>query len=46
MSVLIWVKDHWVLVALVISELLPFLPNKINGITQAVLKLLSEIFKK
>jgi hypothetical protein len=41
-----WLNDHWVYVAVVVSEVLPFIPGKINGILQAILKIGSSIFKK
>ena len=41
-----WLVNHWVTIALVLSELLAFIPAKWNGITQIVYKVLNSIFSK
>lgn len=41
-----FLSDHWAIIALTVSEILPFLGQKAGGIVQAVFTVLGSIFKK
>lgn len=39
-----WIVDNWPAIALVVSEVAAFLPTKVSGIVQGVVKGLSAVF--
>ena len=41
-----WVQDHWVIIIAIVSEVLPFIPGKANGIVQSIVSILSKIINK
>lgn len=41
-----FIVDHWVLITLVVSEGLPFLPTKASGIVQGLINILGDIILK
>lgn len=45
-SVQDWITEKWALIALIFSEVVAFLPTKVNGIVQGIFRILDSIFKK
>lgn len=45
-TILTWIQDHWVVIALVASEAMAFIPGKAKGIVQSAFKVLGKIFSK
>lgn len=41
-----WLAENWLLVALVISEIAAFVPKKVNGILQGLLRIGGKLFEK
>lgn len=41
-----FIIEHWVIVSLILSELLAFIPAKYNGIAQICFKVVNLIFQK
>jgi len=41
-----FILAHWAVIALVLSEVLSFLPTKVSGIAQLVFSVLKAIFEK
>jgi len=41
-----FIVDHWAIIALVLSEVLSFLPTKVSGIAQLIFSILKAIFQK
>lgn len=41
-----WINDHWTWVALAVSEILPFIPNKVNGIISGIVRFLGLFLTK
>jgi len=45
-NIIQFITDHWAIVALVLSEVLSFLPTKVSGIAQLIFSVLKAIFQK
>jgi hypothetical protein len=41
-----FILAHWAIIALVLSEVLSFLPSKVSGIAQLIFSVLKAIFQK
>lgn len=41
-----FIQENWVIISLVASELLAFVPSKFNGLAQSAFKIVSIIFGK
>jgi len=45
-NIIQFITDHWAIIALVLSEVLSFLPTKVSGIAQLIFSVLKAIFEK
>jgi hypothetical protein len=41
-----FLQEHWAVAALILSEVLAFIPSKFSGIAQSIVSILNAIFSK